>query len=153
MMADQTAAERKAGLWLVGFALLFSAYQRVQQTRILSTPDWCARAVNAEKLTPGRQETSCGELMKIQLKAVATNSHIDAGSQAVAQLAIILLVVAGGNLTFAVSKTGANLGLSRRQQDAAAAGAAQAAQAGKEEAQDIAHGKPVFTPPPGEPPL
>jgi hypothetical protein len=160
MTDPRETAERKAGKWLITFALVFAAavvtfgaYQRIRQTNILATPDWCARAINAEKLTPGRQETSCGELMKIQLKAVATNSHIDAGAQAIALIAIILLVVAGGNLTLAVSKTGANLGLSRSQREAAAAGANEAAGAAKDKADDIAGGaKPQnFTPPDDEP--
>lgn len=149
MTGTRESVERKASKWLIAFALIFAAlvvaftaYQRVRQTNILATQDWCARAIKAEELS-SRPTTSCGELMKIQIKAIATNSHIDAVSQAIAMLSIIILVVAGGNLSLTAGKGGVDLGLSRNAKHARAQGAKETAEAADSKAEEIV--KSTFT--------
>jgi hypothetical protein len=67
----------------------------------LSGPNWCARALGAEKASPGQTIKgldACISLLTIQLKAIATNSHILFGVVALCLLILIVIVVAGGKL-------------------------------------------------------
>ena len=81
-------------------------------TNILAAPDWCARAVKAEQLSPGRQTSSCGELLLKQVGSLAINNHIYAGIVALCLLVLIVIVVANGQLSFSANKSGvsANVG-------------------------------------------
>jgi hypothetical protein len=68
-------------------------------TDILKDPNWCNKAIQAERITPGTSFqglTACVDLLKIQLNAEATNSHIYAGSAAITLVALIVIVIAQG---------------------------------------------------------
>ena len=68
-------------------------------TEILRDPNWCNKAIQAERITPGTSFqglTACIDLLKIQINAEATNSHIYAGSAAATLLALIVIVIAQG---------------------------------------------------------
>lgn len=78
-------------------------------SNILSSPDWCGKALQAERITAGNTFvglTACVDLLKIQLKAIATDSHIFAGVVALCLLTLIVIVIAGGRLAFSASKSG-----------------------------------------------
>lgn len=68
-------------------------------TQILASADWCGKAIQAERITPGATFaglTACIDLLKIQVGAEATNSHIYAGTVAVCLIALIVIVIAQG---------------------------------------------------------
>ncbi len=88
---------------------------------ILSAPDWCARAINAEKLSSSRVVTSvelCKDLLLKQIGALATNSHIYAGVVALCLLTLIVIVIAGGKLSVSASKSGVNANIGKDVEDA-----------------------------------
>lgn len=82
---------------LVGLAV----YQGLITNRLLDTlvsSDWCAKAIQAERITPGTTFvglTTCTELLKIQLAAVSTGFHISLGSYAFSMVVIVVIVLAG----------------------------------------------------------
>lgn len=87
----------------------FVMWMRWLETEILAAPDWCARAINAEKLSETRTASSfetCKDLLLAQIKAVSTNSHIDAGVIALCLLVLMVIVIAQGKVSFTASKTG-----------------------------------------------
>lgn len=78
-------------------------------SNILSSPEWCGKALQADRITPDSKFdglTACVGLLQIQLKAIATDSHIFAGVVALCLLSLIVIVIAGGRLAFSASKTG-----------------------------------------------
>lgn len=85
-------------------------------TTILAAPDWCGRAINAEKLSAARADSAvelCKDLLLEQVNALANNSHIYSGSIALCLVALMLIVVAGGRLSFSASKAGVAANMSR----------------------------------------
>lgn len=122
---------------------------------ILSAPDWCARAINAEKLTTGRATSSvelCKELLLKQVGSLAMNSHIYAGTIALCLLVLIVIVIAGGKLSFQATKEGvsANVGKDDVQQ-AAALAATQTAEAAEDKATEIREAVDFTIPPEDRP--
>lgn len=105
----------------------------------LAAPQWCARALGAGNLT-GKDRTvigldGCIDLLKIQLKSLAVNSHILFGVVALCLLVLMVIVIAGGKVSFKASKTGieTDIGVDRP-----AAAAARVAGAAVEEAAQVA---------------
>lgn len=93
----------------------FLCYMAIWLTTVLSSSEWCAKAIQAEKITPGNTFvglTSCVELLKIQLQAISMNSQIVVGSFALCLLVLVVIVVAGakaagrlpGGIEFDVSR-------------------------------------------------
>lgn len=118
-------------------------------SNILSSPEWCGKALQADRITPDSKFdglTACVGLLQIQLKAIATDSHIFAGVVALCLLTLIVIVIAGGRLSVAVSKTGASANMSSAEDVAAAA--AQTAGAAVAEAGKIATEAAKPSPPP-----
>jgi hypothetical protein len=87
---------------IVTAILIFSAIMTIWLTDVLTGPGWCGKALGAEKqaVTNGTIDvaTACIGMLTIQLKAVATNSHIFVGMFALAFLTIIAVVIAGARL-------------------------------------------------------
>lgn len=107
---------RTFALICVAVALVFIMAMSYWLTTILAAPEWCGRAINAEKLAAGRATSAvelCKDLLLEQVSAIATNSHIYAGSIGIVLIALMLIVVAGGRLSFSASKTGIAGNLSR----------------------------------------
>lgn len=134
---------------IIGGYIMWMGWQLVQ---IMSSPGWCAKALQAERITPGNSFaglTACIDLLKIQLRATAVTSHIYAASLALCLLTLIVIVIAGGRLSVAASKTGLSANMSSAE-DAAAAAAAQTAGAAVAEAGKIATeaAKPEISPKP-----
>lgn len=79
-------------------------------TTILSSPDWCGKALQAERISNQAFGglTACVDLLKIQLKALAENSLIYAGVIALCLLVLIVIVIAGAKLSGDFGKDGAH---------------------------------------------
>jgi hypothetical protein len=75
---------------------------------ILSSPEWCGKALQAERISNQNFGglTACTDLLKIQLKALATNSFVFGGVIALCLLTLIVIVIAGGRLSLDASATG-----------------------------------------------
>lgn len=106
-----------AGGLVLAFALLCVAvtsgvviYMRVWETDLLSDPLWCQRIIAAAKTSEQVESAfgGCFSVMKQQLSAIAVNSHVDAGVLALCLLVLMVIVVAGGKLSFAISKDSAS---------------------------------------------
>jgi hypothetical protein len=71
-------------------------------SNILTSPGWCNRTISADEVTSGTFDAlqACVGLLGEQLKATALNSHIYAGTIALCLLALMVIVVAGGHLSF-----------------------------------------------------
>lgn len=77
----------------------------------LVSPNWCATAIQAEKISPGSTFvglTTCVELLKLQLAASATNSHIVIGTFSFSLIVLMVIVVAGSRASGNVGPTGIN---------------------------------------------
>lgn len=93
--------------------IMYISYRLID---ILAAPEWCARAINAEKLSATRTASSfetCKELLLAQIKALAMNSHIALGITALCLLVLIVIVVAGGKLSLSASRSGVNANIGK----------------------------------------
>ena len=91
-------------------------------TTILAAPDWCARAINAEKLSAVRSTSEfggCKDLLFKQVGSIALNSHIYAGITALCLLVLIVIVIAGGKLSFTANKDGVTANIDKDKVDGA----------------------------------
>lgn len=145
---------RAAALVIVAITSGFVMWMSYRLIDILSAPEWCARAINAERLASSRATSSvelCKDLLMKQVGSLATNSHIYAGVIALCLLVLIVIVIAGGKLSFQASKTGVSANVGKDVEQAAALAADATAEAAAEKAQEIKASPPTgFTPPPGE---
>jgi hypothetical protein len=75
---------------------------------ILSSPGWCGKALQAERISSQNFGglTACTGLLTIQLKSLANNSYIFGGVIALCLLTLIVIVIAGGRLSFKGGPTG-----------------------------------------------
>ena len=106
----------------------FLAYMMIWQTSILTSPDWCAKAQRAERLAPGVSKEqslevikSCNEILVIQLKAIATDSHLDHGVQGFVLIVLIVVVIAGARASWKLGAGGLEGSVSRQDEAEAAA--------------------------------
>lgn len=93
----------------------FLGYMAMGLTDTLASPDWCGKALQAQRITAGNTFvglTACVDLLKIQLQATADNSKIVFSAFAFSLLVLIVIVVAGakasgklpGDIEFDVSR-------------------------------------------------
>lgn len=137
------AREHLASNPIRAFALLCvactSAYLAVLAWRLidtLSSPEWCSKALQAERITPGNTFvglTACVDLLKLQLQALALNSHIVVGTFALCLGVLIVIVISGARL--AGKLFGNEINVSR--QDAAVDAAEQVAGAAADKKDEI----------------
>ncbi len=76
----------------------FLGWMTYRLLAVLESPAWCAKAIQAEKVSPGSTYvglTTCVELLKIQLTAVATGFHISTGGFVFVLVVLVIVVVAG----------------------------------------------------------
>lgn len=96
----------------------FLGYMTLRMSAVLESAGWCGKAIQAEKISPGNTYvglTTCVELLKIQLEAIATGFHISVGAFAFSLIVLVVIVVAGarasgkipGGLEFNVSREAA----------------------------------------------
>ncbi len=129
-MAEQPHTIRTFALVVVTATSAFVMGMSYWLTTILAAPDWCARAINGEKLTGGRATSAiegCRDLLFKQVGSLATNSHIFAGVIAMCLLVLMVIVIAGGRLSFSASKTGVTANVGKDDVPAAAEAVAEAA--------------------------
>lgn len=137
---------RTFALVCVAITSAFVMYMRYWQLSILSSPDWCNRAMKAEQLDAGSRldaALACVGMQTIQIKSIATNSYIDGGTIALCLLALMVIVVAGGHLSVASKLGSVNIGKDP---------VGQAAQAVADEAQGAADEIKATAPTPEKPP-
>lgn len=101
----QTLAQTLARNPISTFAVLcvaataaFLGYMSDRLLTVLESADWCGKAIQAEKISPGSTYvglTTCVELLKIQLSAVSTGFHIGLSAYAFSLVVLIVVVVAG----------------------------------------------------------
>lgn len=94
---------------IVAVVALFSIYMTIWMTETLSGPGWCAKAIGADKAATDSKidvAGSCVNLLTIQLKSLAINSHIFVGMFALILLVLIVVVVAGSKLHVKGGKEG-----------------------------------------------
>lgn len=110
---------------------MFMSYQLLQT---LSGPGWCRTALGAEKASSSdgtiKGLDACVGLLTIQLKSLANNSYIFGGVIALCLLTLIVIVIAGGRLSFKGGPGGVETDIS--------SAAPQAAQAVADSAQSTA---------------
>lgn len=137
---------RIAALICVAITSVYLMYMGYRINEILASPGWCSKALNAEKISSQNFGglTACVDLLTIQLKSLATNSHILFGVIAMCLLVLIVIVIAGGKLNFKADKTGV-AGSMGREADPVANAAAETAAAAIDKAEEIAGDSPVST--------
>lgn len=118
----------------VAATAMFLGYMTVRMSGVLESSEWCAKAIQAEKISPGNTYvglTTCVELLTIQLQALATGFHISVSSFALTLIVLIVVVIAGARASWKLSKDGFEGSVSKHDQAAAAdhvvAGAQEAA--------------------------
>jgi hypothetical protein len=90
---------------------------------VLESPQWCAKAIQAEKITPGNSFKgleSCLELLKMQLASLGTGFHIALGAFAFSLIVLVVVVVAGARASGKVGTSGLEFDINRHDTAAAA---------------------------------
>lgn len=82
---------------------------------MLSAPDWCGRAVMAarESERPESAIVACFGLLTRQTEALAINSHIAIGTLALCLAVLVVIVLAGGRLSFKWNRDGVEADVAR----------------------------------------
>lgn len=105
---------RAFALLCVAVTTVFVMVMRLKAFEMLASPDWCNRTLKAEQLAEGSRldaALACVGIQKSQLSAIANGYYIDGGVVALCLLALMVIVVAGGHLSFtAPGGIGANVG-------------------------------------------
>ncbi len=105
---------RTFALVIVAIASGFVMGMVIWLTRLLSDTSWCDRAIGAAK-GADRPETAfggCFQLLTQQMSALAINSYIFGGVIALCLAALMIIVVAGGKLSFTGNKDGVSANIS-----------------------------------------
>jgi len=105
---------RTFALVIVAITSAFVMGMVIWLTRLLSDPSWCDRAIGAAK-GADRPETAfggCFQLLTQQMSALAINSYIFGGVIALCLAALMIIVVAGGKISFTGNKDGVSANLS-----------------------------------------
>jgi hypothetical protein len=79
----------------------FFGYLAYWLITILSSPDWCSKAVQADRITPGTTFVglvACMDLLKMQVAALAKTLLIVIGTFALCLGVLMVIVVAGARL-------------------------------------------------------
>lgn len=123
-MTEQRNTIRTFALCCVAVTSLFIMGLVIWLTQLLSQPDWCDRAIGASKTAAGgtRPEYSvggCFSLLNQQVQALAWNSHIAIGVVALSLLVLVVIVLAGGQLSFKGGKDGIEANISGEPDEAA----------------------------------
>lgn len=76
----------------------FLGYMTLRMAGVLESAAWCAKAIQAEKISPGATYvglTTCVDLLKIQLQSMATGFHISISAFAFSLIVLVVIVIAG----------------------------------------------------------
>lgn len=112
---------RTFALVCVAVTSVFLMGMIIWYTFLLAGRDWCARAIGAaqEADRPEGAIASCYTLLTQQVEALAWNSHIFVTIIALSLLVLMVIVVAGGRLSFTGSKDGVSADIGRDAKQAA----------------------------------
>lgn len=118
----------------VAVTSLFVMYMSYRLLNVLSGPGWCATALGAGKASsadgaPIKGLEACVGLLTIQLKSLANNSYIFGMVTALCLLTLIVIVIAGGRLSFKGGPSGVETDISGLPAPLAAQAVADSAQA------------------------
>jgi hypothetical protein len=106
------------------------AYMSERQLDVLESPNWCGRVMGAEKGIPGPTSYAqalevlkgCNEILKLQLQAIAMDSHIDHSVFGLGLLVLVIVVLAGARAAWKINiKEGVVEGDVRRHDEVEAA--------------------------------
>jgi hypothetical protein len=88
---------------------------------ILAGRDWCDRAIGAAKdaTRPESAVAGCFTLLHQQVLALSVNSYIALGTLALCLAVLVVIVIAGGKLSFKASATGVEADVGHDPNDAA----------------------------------
>ena len=105
---------RTFALVIVAITSGFVMGMAVWLTRLISDPSWCDRAIGAAKgsTRPESAFSGCFQLLTQQISALAINSYIFGGVIALCLAALMIIVVAGGKLSFTGNKDGVSANIS-----------------------------------------
>ena len=126
----------------------FFGYLAVWLINILSSPDWCGKALQADRITPGNTFVglvACMDLLKMQVGSLAKVLLIVIGTFALSLGVLVVIVIAGARL--AGKMFGGEIDVSR--QNAASQAANEVAGAAVGKATEITQGAPEPPPPTG----
>jgi hypothetical protein len=108
---------------------IFFGYLAVWLINILSSPAWCGKAIQAERITPGNTFTgltACIDLLKMQVGSIAQALLIVLGTEALCLGVLVVIVIAGARL--AGKLFGQDIDISRQDAPQAAQAVADSAQ-------------------------
>lgn len=108
---------------------IFFGYLAIRLTHILQSPDWCSRAIQADRITAGSTFvglTGCMDLLKMQVGSLAQALIIVIGTFALCLGVLMVIVVAGARLAGKIF--GQDIDVSRQDAPAAAQTVADSAQ-------------------------
>lgn len=114
---------------------------------ILSTQDWCSRALGAAKYATGRPQNAidaCFDLMGQQVSTLGRALLIVIAVQALSLLVLIVIVMAGGRLSFKANKDGIEADIGKQDK---VVGARRVEEAAREERQQVEAEVEAETPP------
>lgn len=89
---------------------------------LLAIPDWCGRAIGASKSADARPEYAvggCFSLLNKQVEALSINSFIALGTLALCLAVLVVIVLAGGKLSFKANRDGVDVDMSHDAGEAA----------------------------------
>jgi hypothetical protein len=113
---------RSWALAAVGVSSAFTIGIAIWLIIILSAQDWCSKALGAAKYATGRPANAidaCFGLMNKQVDTLGTALLIVIGVQGLSLLVLVVIVLAGGKLSFTASKDGVSGDISRAASNAA----------------------------------
>lgn len=144
---------RAAALLCVAVTSVYLMWMAYRVNEILSSPEWCSKALQAERISSQNFGglTACTQMLMVQLKSLATNSHILFGVIALCLLVLIVIVIAGGKLSFQATKEGVSANVGKDAQQVAAIAATQTAEAAEDKATEIREAVDFTIPPEDRP--
>ena len=113
---------------------VFLMYLILKLVEIIAGPDWCSRALQAEKITQRDTFvglTACVDILKLQVAALAQALTISVGTLALCLGVLVVIVIAGARLAGKVF--GQEIDVSRQDQVAAAEHVVEGAQQAADE--------------------
>lgn len=125
----------------------FLGWMTQQMVDVLESPNWCGRAIQAERIAAENFKglEGCVELLTIQLSAMATGFHISVGSFALTLIVLIVIVVAGARASGKFGASGVEFNVSK--EGPAAEAADEVAGAAVEKAAEIKGEPPEYNGP------
>lgn len=99
---------RTFALVCVAVTSVFVMAMSIWLISVLSSPDWCDHAVGVGADVGLRQSAfgGCFALLKSQISALAFNSYVFAGTVSLCLVSLMVIVVAGGRISFSGTKNG-----------------------------------------------